>query len=167
MNVAARTTLASREDILTQIGAILASIAGVMTFARNRGEATDVELPAIILLDGREDIVDNRVAQMKSVRMPPAVFRLQPQIFVILRQRDDATNLTLDGHDAPIGPELSYWRDAVLAALINDPVLIDMLGTTGQIVYRGMTTDMVTGATLQGQMQLFLDFNYVWSPAQG
>jgi hypothetical protein len=166
MNVMARSTLASREDILVQIGAILAAIAGVKTFCRNRGEMSDVELPAIIMLDGREDIVDNRVAQMKSVKMPPAVFRLQPQIFVILRQRDDATNLTLDGEDAPIGPELSYWRDAVLAALINDPVLIEMLTTTGQVVFRAMETDMQTGGTMQGMMRLSIDFNYVWQPAQ-
>jgi hypothetical protein len=167
MNVMAHGTLASREDILVQIGTILGSIAGVKSFARDRGEFQDLELPAIIMLDGREDIVEANVARLKSVKMPPAVFRLQPQIFVILRQRDDATNLTLDGDDAPIGPELSAWRDAVLAALINDPVLIDMLGTTGQIVYRGMTTDMITGATLQGMMQLFLDFNYVLMPFQG
>lgn len=167
MNVLTRAAPATREQILVQIGSILASIAGVKTFCRDRGELGDIELPAIIMLDGREDIVDNRVAQMKSVRMPPAVFRLQPQIFVILRQRDDASNLTLDGADAPIGPELSYWRDAVLSALINDPTLIGMLDTSGQIVYRGMTTDMVTGATLQGQMQLFIDFHYVWFPLQG
>jgi hypothetical protein len=156
-------TLATREQILTQIEAVLASISGVATCARNRGLLTTDETPAIILLDGREDIVSTVVPQ-KTVRMPPAIFRLQPQIFAILTQRDDATNTTVNGVFRPIGPEISYWRDAVLGALINDPTLLEMITTTGQIVFRGMETDMQTGGTIQGQLRLLIDFHYVWIP---
>jgi hypothetical protein len=167
MNVRAQQTVASREDILGQIFATLSSLAGVMTCARDRGLLETDELPAIILLDGREDIVSNPVP-MKSVRMPPSVFRLQPQIFLILPQRDDASNQTVgNGVFQPVGPQLSYWRDAMLAALINDPTLVGLLGSTGQIVYRGMETDMATGSTLQGQLRLLIDFHYVWFPPQG
>jgi hypothetical protein len=168
MNVQARSTLASREDILAQIETVLASISGVATCARDRGLLETDELPAIILLDGREDIVQTNVATYKSVLMPPAIFRLQPQIFLILPQRDDATNQTVNnGTYQPVGPQLSYWRDVILGALINDPTLLAMITTSGQISYRGMETDMQTGGTLQGQLRLHIDFNYVWAPAQG
>ena len=168
MNMMARTAVATREDILAQIHTILASISGVATCARDRGLLETHELTAIILLDGREDIVQPNVAAMKSVKMPFAIFRLQPQIFVILPQRDDATNTTVsDGVFQPVGPELSHWRDLVLGVLINDPTLIGLLGSEGQIVYRACQTDMTTGSTLQGQLQLTVDFHYVWSPTQG
>jgi hypothetical protein len=168
MNVMARATLASREDILAQIETTLASISGVATCARDRGLLETDELPAIILLDGREDIVQTNVAAMKSVKMPFAIFRLQPQIFLILPQRDDATNTTVNnGLYQPVGPQLSYWRDAILAALINDPTLIGLLGSEGQIVFRSSETDMQTGSTLQGQLRLQVDFHYVWQPALG
>jgi len=156
-------TLATREQILTQIEAVLASISGVATCARNRGLLTADERPAIILLDGREDIVSTVVPQ-KTVRMPPAIFRMQPQIFAILQQRDDATNATINGISKPVGAEINFWRDAILSALINDDALIEMLTTTGQIVFKGMETDLQTGGTIQGQLRLFIDFHYVWSP---
>jgi hypothetical protein len=159
--------LASREDILNQIELVLSGISGVMTCARDRGLLEEDEKPAIIMLDGREDLAQTDVVRHKSVRMPPAIFKLQPQIFVILPQRDTASNLTVNGQPAPIGPELSAWRDMVLGALINDATLLTMIGTEGQITYRGMQTDMQTGATLAGQMQLFVDFHYVWMPLQG
>ena len=157
------TAVASREQILTQIEAVLATVPGIVTCARNRGLLPEDAKPAIIMLDGREDIVSTVVPQ-KSVRMPPAIFRLQPQIFVILQQRDDATNSTVMGVAKPIGPEISYWRDTILSLLINDPTLLSMVTTTGQIVFRGMETDMQTGNTMLGQLRLFIDFHYVWFP---
>jgi hypothetical protein len=165
MNVLAAQAIATREQILAQIVAVLGSISGVMGVYRDRGLMGDEKLPAIVVLDGREDIVSN-IPPLKSVQMTPAIFRLQPQIFVICRERDDATNLTLDGQDDPIGPELSGWRDVVLAHLVNDPTLVSMLTTSGQIVYRGSQTDMATGRLLRGELQLFIDFHYIWQPPQ-
>jgi hypothetical protein len=159
--------VASREDILNQIEITLASISGVKTCARDRGLLDEDEKPAIILLDGREDIAQTDVVRHKSVRMPPAIFRLQPQIFVVLPQRDTTMNTTLNGLPAPIGPELSAWRDLILGALINDPTLVGLLGSEGQITYQGHETDMQTGRTLLGAMQLFVHFHYVWFPPQG
>src|SRR5882724_3643835 len=115
-----RTIPATREQLLNQIEAALASISGVATCARNRGLLKEDEKPAIILLDGIERST-MEVARNKSVRMPPVIFKMQPQIFVVLQQRDTATNMTLNGVANPIGPEINYWRDIVIAALINDP----------------------------------------------
>ena len=147
---------------------------GIRNYARNRAQFADVAgsvedaevFPAAVLLDGSEDMLSSVVPQ-KSVLMPPALMRLRPEIYVLLRQRDDATNLTLDGQPAPVGPELTAWRDAVLSALINDPTLLDLLTTSGQIVYRGCITDMASGRTLLGQIQILIDFHYVWFPPRG
>lgn len=168
------TTIGTREQILDRIVAVLGGVSGVVTAARNRADLADTvdsdKFPAIIVLDGSEDMVQ-QIAPNKSVRMPPAIMCLKPEIFVILPQRDDATNLTLDGVPAPIGPELTLWRDLCLSALINDAILVGtgrqdggLLTTSGQMVYRGCSTDMATGRTLWGQVQLFVDFYYVWIP---
>lgn len=164
----------TREQILERIVALLGTVPGIRNAVRDRaqfadvaGSATDAEVfPAAVLLDGGEELMQTIVPQ-KSVLMPAAIFRMRPEIYVLLRQRDDATNLTLDGQPAPVGPELTAWRDAVLAALINDPTLLDLLTTSGQIVYRGCQTDMASGRTLIGQLQLYIDFHYVWLPPRG
>ena len=161
----------TREQILDRVLAVLGSISGVRDCARNRADYTDDNLPAIILLDGAETMLSPIVPQ-KSVLMPPALMRLRPEIFVILPKRDDVTNATVDGVPAPVGPELSFWRDAVLSALINDAALVGdggrtsggLLTTSGQIVYQGCSTDMASGRTLWGQLQVFIDFHYVWVP---
>jgi len=158
--------IATREDILERIIGVLGGVSGVMEASRNRSEFTQDKLPAIILLDGSEEIaMDEPVPRLKTVRMVPAIMRLRPEIFVILPQRADATNTVMpDGTYNPIGPALSFWRDAVLAALINDATLVALLTSSGQIVYRGCATDMATGRTMWGQLQLFIDFHYVWFP---
>lgn len=166
--------IGTREEILERIVAVLGAVPGVAISARNRADLADTTLadafPAVIVLDGAEDMVQ-QIVPNKTVRMPPAIMRLRPEIFVILPQRDDATNQTLGGVDQPIGPDLSAFRDSCLAALINDAVLCGngrdvqgLLTTSGQIVYRGCSTDMASGRTLWGQLQLFIDFHYVWVP---
>jgi hypothetical protein len=154
----------SREQILAQIAALLEGVSGLAGFYRDRGDFQEFQLPAVLLLDGSEELV-SEILPRKTVYMPPAIMRLQPEIFVLLKRRDDASNLTVnDGVAAPIGPEISFWRDLVLSTLINDSVLAGLLTTTGQIVYRGCQTDMATGRTLYGELQLFVDFHYVWEP---
>lgn len=171
------TTVGTREQIIDRIVTVLGGISGVRVAARNRADLADVAgtgievFPAIVLLDGAEMMLSSILPQ-KSVLMPPALMRLRPEIFVLLRQRDDVKNTTLDGQPAPVGPELSFWRDAVLSALINDSVLVGdggrtsggLLTTSGQIVYQGCQTDMASGRTLWGQLQVFIDFHYPWFP---
>lgn len=158
--------MSTREDILVQLEVVLGGIAGITAVYRDRGEMPIEKLPAAILLDGSE-ILYSPVVPQKSVRMPPAIFIMSPQIFIILAPRDDMTNTTLNGISAPVGPELSAYRDKVMAAVTNDPTLVSLVTTTGQIVYRGCDTDMQSGSSMIGQLQMHFDFYYVQFPPQG
>jgi hypothetical protein len=169
MNVAVRApvTIYSREDILSQIFADLMMVPGMNTVCRNRGRLVQDRLPALFMFDGREDVVPTRpdIPAMKTVKMLPSLMRLQPEIFVIAQPRDDSSNQTLKGVLAPIGPELSAMRDAVLTTLINEPALVAMLAPEGQIMFRGTRTDLHAAGAMSGQMQIMIDFHYLWSPS--
>lgn len=158
--------LASSEDILSYLYSLLTQVEGVVACVRNRGDLQEDEKPGIILLDGSEELI-TEVANQKSVKMPPALFKLKPEIIVILRQRDNSSNDTVDSQPAPIGPELSLWKGKVLLAVLNDPGLINLLGGprgNGQIVYRSTETDMSWGSSLLGALRMSIELSYVWVP---
>lgn len=147
-----------REMILQRMLEILASIAAIgdaPTIHRNRGEVPPELLPALVLLDGREVI---RVSTSgKGGILAPTVFTLHPQVFVVLRPTVDPTN-------TGIGELLSDYRVKLLKAFKDDDSLIAMLGTNGEINYLGHETDMQTGSTMLGQMQMMFSLNYVLNP---
>lgn len=156
-----------RELILAQLFSVLQSLEEIKTSWRNRGELPEADnCPAAILLDGTE----KRVTEVKGYsiqQVPAGAFLLEPQVFVVLRKRDTLTNLTLDGQDAPIGPEISLWRIRVVRAVTNDETLLGLVGPNGQIFYDGMDTDMKTGSSMGSlgpHMQFFFGFNYVLDP---
>lgn len=151
------------EDICVQLESLLGTVAGIKNVFRDRGEMTRDLLPAIVLLDGRASLV-SVVAPLKSVKMPPALFKLQTQLWLSLEPRDDTSNKTLRGQPAPIGPELSAYRVLIKTAVLNDPTLVALVTANGQIEYRGYETDMAIGSSMVGQMMMQFDFTYVEFP---
>lgn len=156
----------TREDILERLVTVLGNITGISAVYRDRAEMPVELLPAAILLDGSE-VIAQQIVPNKSVRMPPAIFTLMPQIFVVLKPRDDLKNETLDGVAAPVGPELSMYRLQVIDAIVNDSTLLSLVGSNGQILYRGCDTDMQSGSSIVGQLQMHFQFNYYFNPPRG
>lgn len=156
----------TRESILDRLTTLLGTVEGITGAYRDRADVPEEKLPAAVVLDGVEKITQ-AIVPNKSVRMPPAIFTLSPQIFVVLKPRDDMTNMTLDGIANPIGPELSSYRMKVIDAVVNDPTLLSLVGSNGQILYRGCDTDMQSGSTVVGQLQMHFEFNYVFIPPRG
>ncbi len=145
------------EDILARLEIQLGSVSGINNVFRDRGELAKAALPAIVLLDGRTNLIQD-VRSRKTVRMPPALFVLQTQVWLALVPRDDVTNLTVGGASAPVGPELSYYRVLIRGAVENDPTLVSLLTTSGQIEYHGCETDMAIGSSMVGNMMMRYDF---------
>lgn len=157
------TSKDKREQILAYLHSLLGTVPGIVGAYRNRGELEGLKRPAAILLDGREDLVTEIRGQSLNA-MPAAIFRILPQVFIICQARDNAQNLTVNGVAAPIGPELSAFRTAVVKALAGDVNLAAYLGSSGQVEFLGAITDMQTGSTLEGQMQLNFALTYVLDP---
>lgn len=154
----------SREEILARIFTLLGDVSGIAEVCRNRGNFEGVQLPALALLDGGHELVQE-IRPGKTVQMPSALFTLKPGIVLITVPRATLSNLTLmvNGVEqpAPIGPELSAWEDKICATIENDPTLLSLLTTSGQIVYKGSDTDMQWGSSMLGGLQLHYDFTYV------
>jgi hypothetical protein len=150
-----------REAILQRMLSILQGIPGPAvvdgepSIFRNRGEVPVEKMPALVLLDGRETI--NISTHAKGGILAPTVFTLRPQVFVILKPTNRIDN---DG----IGEELSDYRMKLLKAFSGDEDLIFMLGSNGEIQYLGHETDMQTGSTMLGQMQMNFSLNYTLNP---
>lgn len=163
------TTEAIYEQLMTLLGAI----SGVSTVWRDRGDIpNDNELPAIILLDGRET-TEMDIRRTKSVKDAPKIMDLQPEVVVVLYPRATKQNLTIEQNGsiipAPVGPELSAWRMKIRTAVINDPGLIAIIGGDrgeGQIIYEGYTSDMEQGGSMYGSMLLRFCIRYPLFPPQ-
>ncbi len=134
-----------RELILLRLKAILDGVPGIVAAWRDRGEVPptdketgDVQLPALVLLDGTEDIlVSTKGKNVYGKNIPNT-----------------------------LGEQLSAFRISVYKAITTDPGLLGLLGTSGGIEYRGSVTDMQSGGSLEGQMRLDFWLDYVFNPAE-
>lgn len=150
-----------REAILQRMFAILATIDGPATVDglrsvfRNRGEVPPEKMPALMLLDGREEIRIS--ASGKGGILATTVFTLQPQVYIVLRPTPDVTN---DG----IGEELSRYRLSVLKAFTSDDDLFALLGSNGEMQYLGNESDMTAGGAMLGQMLMLFSLSYPLNP---
>jgi len=156
-----------REDILARLQVVLGGVPNVRGVWRDRGVLKQSMAPAILLLDGNETR-QTRVEGRGHTQMPPAVFTLKPQIAILLPPRDTVQNLTLGGVPQPIGPDLSAYRVAIIAAVLNDEQIIWMCEPNG-LTYDGFTTDMRVGQELGafGPWMLFMfSFNYTFDASQ-
>lgn len=150
-----------REEILERLLALLDAVppqAGYEEHSafRNRGVLPQDLRPALVLLDGVEN-VKTSVERRGRVFMSPTVMTMLPQIFVILKPRKTPTN-------AGVGEELNVFRAAVVSAIAHDMTLARLCGSNGQVSLRRVETDMQTGSTLEGQLRLDFAFDYVLNP---
>ena len=152
----------TREAILVRLEEILAEIPGLNGAYRNQVDFPNEALPVAYLLDGSEELT-MEVPPNKTLYMPPAIFALRPEIYVVLAQRDTKANTTVKGVFDPIGPAISAYRMLILDAVRTDQQLLSLLTTSGQVTFLGSQTDMQGGATVQGKLQMLFELRYLLS----
>jgi hypothetical protein len=141
-----------REDILLRLMTVLQTLAGDSIYVyRDRAEFDESELPAYILLDGVETL-----SVRSTDRRGPQIMLLSPQIFFVPKPTENQFNIG-------VGENLSAMRVAMLKAVMQDDKLIGILGDNGYMEYRGMDTDMQTGAEVKGQFRMDFAFAYVFN----
>ena len=151
-----------REAILAQIEVILGNLPyapepfkGVY---RNRGRFGPDLRPCVVLLDaGSRKLIDYPKNPRGGNPVGPHLIELNPQIFALLRVREL--------EKAPeYGPELSAYEFAIVSAIFNDEMLKALVGSNGRIGYGATDTDMKTGSTMEGQLQVTFAIQYVLDP---
>ena len=149
-----------RELILERLLALLGTVNGTsepLSVFRNRAEIPEDKLPALVLLDGKESLKYPAMPRTRGGNLVPAVFDLTPQVFIVLKPRKTVDN-------PGVGEELSDMRMQVLKIFVQDDELRSLLGSNGEVNYLGHQTDLQTGSTLLGQMQLNFQLSYVLDP---
>lgn len=142
-----------RELILSRLLTLLTQLAdgtGIYVY-RDQAEFETDELPAYVLLDGNDT-----KSVGSSDRRGPQIMLLTPQIFYIPVPTENPKN---DG----VGSNLSAMRVAMIKKVMQDGTLQDLLGDNGYVEYRGMETDMQTGAEVKGQFRMDFAFAYVFN----
>jgi hypothetical protein len=155
-----------REAILSRLETILGTVPGILGAYRDRGDfqPTDVEtgidiLPAAVLLDGKESVGLAGKYDPNTMQCGPSLMALEPQIFIIMKPAADINN-------TGIGQAMSLMRSQLINLVLQDIELKVLLGQNGALSYKGMMTDMQTGSTIQGQMQLEFVLVYVLDPRE-
>lgn len=153
-----------REDILARLFAIMESMAGITTNARNRGLMGNEQRPAQVLMDGDELprlSVDTKRIKGAAALMAPQIITMRPEIYFLPKEKRP-TNMGAGGKN--IGTEANEWRIAFLKKLWEDVELAVLLGSNGSIVYNGCETDMKSGSAMSGEIKLDFIVNCVLRP---
>jgi hypothetical protein len=140
----------TREAILAQLVTVCTGVTGVTACVRNRLDQ-NLARPAIIILDGSEVIVDT----------PPQPHRSQAQKIQRMGLAPAVTLLVRGGTDA--GTILSLYRSRIVAAVLGDATLADLVGKSGRIRYDG---GGVAGPEAEGpeyRMELAFTFIYIFN----
>jgi len=150
-----------REAILLRLLTILDDVPQILGYSahtvfRNRGELKGDKRPSLVLLDGTE-YVKTSLENRGRVFMSRTIMTMQPQIFVLLRERNLPSN-------AGVGTELNAFHSAITKAIASDSTLAALCGPNGQVSLRRVETDMQTGSTLQGQLRMDFAVDYVLDP---
>jgi hypothetical protein len=122
---------------------------------QNRNELPKELVPGIILLDA-DEIKDPR-AQLRErglaeTRVPSNIMKMTPEIYVVL----DTRGIT----NKNVGQDLNTARLAILAAVLPDTQLQNIVGANGNIVYDGCVTDLARNRTMKGQLGVSITFTY-------
>jgi hypothetical protein len=150
-----------REMILSRLLTLLGTVNGgpeTLSVFRNRAEIPSEKLPALVLLDGKEVLKNPQAVHTRGGARAPGIFELTPQVFIVLKPRDTIEN-------TGVGEELSGLRMRVLNAFTWDDELSALLGANGELMHTGHISDLQTGSTVVGQMQLYFQLTYVLDPA--
>ena len=147
-------------------------IPGIMSAWRNHGPAETgfqgVPRPAFLLYDGGSKLTQD-VLVHKTQRMMPTIWSMDPQILIVLENRDTVENQLLDGVSAPVGQELTNWANTINQIVTNDDVLVDLVTANGTHFLTGIETDMKVGRAVgaYGAWLLMLyEFRYPFFPAR-
>jgi hypothetical protein len=147
-----------REEVLSRLLDILKSVSGVQVAVRNRGELPADKRPAIVLLDG-DEVARGAVQQTRGrLTLAPNLIDLSPEIYVLMDAREP--------HNERIGEDMNAMRVLILTSIMKDTPLADVLGSNGDIQYNGCETDMASGRSMAGQMNIRMMFTYALRPSE-
>lgn len=138
-----------REEILVRLRDVLAAVPGIVKVGRNAEDVSGRSRPAIILHDGATALKDSGGGGAPNSQAQ--IMRLSPQIYLLLGAPTE-----------DLGPAASRFLVLILAAVLRDTLLIEMVGGERRrgIFFDGAGLETVTGETREGRFDIAISFDY-------
>jgi hypothetical protein len=142
----------TREQILAQLVTVCAAIEGVTACVRNRLDQ-NLARPAIIVLDGSEEVVDTPPQPQRSPAQQIQRMAVTPSVTLLVRGSDGSGAGTI----------LSLYRSRIVTTVLGDATLIGLVGASGRISYDGATVAPPEAEGPEYRMELAFTFRYVFN----
>lgn len=138
-----------REQILGRLLTVCRTVAGVTGAYRNPEVTQASSLPLIAIYDGSEEADDD---DPRRGPQAPRRMTLNVQVWAVLGSEPET-----------VGPAMSTYRARIIKAVLNDPTLQALTGSSpvGDIRYMGCATHTEAGSKLFGQMRLDFALSYI------
>lgn len=146
-----------RESILARLVEIADGVSGVATAQRNPRQIDDIALPAILIFDADEQVVDGESLMSKPNTSPAPLFIRQTMLPEIL--------IKVSGLPEDVGGALNLLRSAFVKAVLTDGSLAALTTNGGAIRYLGCATQLGHGRQMIGEMAVSIGLTYVLRPA--
>ncbi len=144
-----------RERVMVRLQEIAEDIEDIVSAARNTLEIGDPRLPAIAILEGDEEISPTFAEGRHRPATAPVPMVMTPELCIIATGAIDA-----------IGTSLNAFRTAMIKAITEDVELATIIGRNGNVVYRGMISDLGLGRAMLGRMALRFAITYMVQPTR-
>lgn len=158
-----------RQLIINQLYSLLSSLSipllgglnGPITLAagnivHNRDQLTAELVPGIILLDADEQVSLLPKVDGAGRQAGPSLMAMTPEIYVVLDVRQPQ-NLN-------VSEDVNSARAAILGLILNDPTLLQIVGSNGRIYCKSCVTDLARNRQMLGQLGLEIVFIYPLLP---
>jgi hypothetical protein len=145
-----------REAILARLLAVLDTVEGFRTIARNVDHFDDMPLPAVSLIDGDEDADPSDPTRSRTAIAEVRRVRMTPQIHMACADKAE-----------DVGTSVSTLRLAVINAVLSDAELLALTINGRSIRYDGLTTPRTeSGRMAIGQAVLRFTLAYLFRADQ-
>lgn len=148
-----------REPILARLAVVAATVAPYVF--RNTVDIPERERPAIVILDGDEEMEHRKDGPVTS----PCIVAATPEIFFLLDGVPDS-DPPVEGA-RKLGGALNTLRTAFIKAVVTDNAGADSLVAlchNGEIRYLGFATALGAGRSLEGEAGISFAFVYALKP---
>ena len=142
-----------REMILTRLLEIAVGVDGIVAAFRNKDEISERQRPAIVILDA-DEAADDADPSSRPSRAPRRV-AMTPEIYILLGAKSE-----------DLGTAINTLRARLVKAILMDPSLLTILGSSGDARYEGCATALARGRSMEGEMGVSFSFTYVLRPEE-
>lgn len=143
-----------REEVLARLLVIATELEGINKAVRNKKAISEDQRPGYMINDADEEADEREVGRGRGGASANLV-TMTPEQVIVLGNVPEA-----------VGTDLNTLRRAFVKAVLTDEALHEIVGSNGEIRYKGCATGLAQGRTMEGEMGIFITFTYPFLPSE-